>query len=129
MLFRSFDTAGAEPVISTKLGLKEGKLYGVVRKTSDQSSYKVETPSATVSVRGTRYLLSADGSAYVWQGCANVAFRGINYNVCAGQAFDPAIPGVVENPIPEPKAPLTPLGEAPKPVGPVVTVSPTAPVK
>jgi len=125
----TFDTAGAEPVINTKLSLKEGAIYGVVRKTSDQSSYKIEAPNVTYSVRGpAHYLVRVDGNVNVWQGCVNVAFRGINYNVCAGQAFDPGVPGVVENTVNEPhRGGAGAVTEPPKPVGPVSPVSPVAP--
>jgi len=121
---------GAEPVISTKLGLKAGKASGYVKKTSDQSRYVIETPTTTAAVRGTTYLVSADGDVWVKEGCVNVTFRNINYSVCAGQGFDPKIPGVVELTTAQRAEfgaflPGT-LGadQSSKPVGPVINVSP-----
>jgi len=120
---------GAETVVSTRLGLKAGKVSGYVKKTSDQSRYTVETPTTTAAIRGTKYLVSADGDVWVSEGCVNVLFRNINYSICAGQGFDPRVPGVID---------LTPnqinvvkggagggVGEhPPTPVGPVINVSP-----
>ncbi len=125
----TYDDAGAEPVISTKLGLKAGKVAGFVKKTSDQSNYIVETPNATASIRGTKYLIASDGSVYVWEGCVIVSFRGINYNVCAGQAFDPAIPGVVDNPIGTWPGPLSPseFDKVQQKAEPLTPLSPIAP--
>ncbi len=127
----TYDDAGAEPVISTKLGLKAGKVAGFVKKTSDQSNYIVETPNATVSIRGgVKYLIAVDGSVYIWEGCVICSFRGINYNVCAGQAFDPGIPGVVDNPIGKWPGPLglTEFDTVQQKAKPVTSLSPIAPV-
>lgn len=124
----TYDDAGAEPVISTKLGLKEGKVAGFVKKTSDQSTYIVETPNAKVSIRSGKYLVSVDGSVYVWEGSTIVSFKSINYNVGAGQAFDPAVPGVVDNPIGQWPGPLGPTdGEVVRKPEAVTPLSPIAP--
>ena len=124
----TYDDAGAEPVISTKLGLKEGKVAGFVKKTSDQSTYIVETPNAKVSIRSGKYLVSVDGSVYVWEGSTIVSFKSINYNIGAGQAFDPAVPGVVDNPIGQWPGPLGPTdGEVVRKPEAVTPLSPTAP--
>lgn len=125
----TINSDGAETVISTRLGLKAGKVSGYVKKTSDQSRYTVETPTTTAAIRGTTYLVSADGDVWVKEGCVNVTFRNINYSVCAGQGFDPRVPGVIDL-SPEKLEMITPggfipTGERPTaPVGPVVNVSP-----
>lgn len=124
---------GAETVITTRLGLKTGKVTGYVKKTSDQSRYTVETPTTTAAIRGTKYLVSADGEVWVTQGCVNVLFRNINYSVCAGQGFDPRIPGVVDLTPSQidfvnSNVPTGPTGERPPtPIGPVINVSPVGP--
>lgn len=124
------NTDGAEPVISTKLGLKAGKAAGYVKKTSDQSRYIVETPTTTAAIRGTTYLVTAEGEVHVKEGCVNVTYRNINYSVCAGQGFDPKIPGVVElTPAQLAGIPSFPTGlaEQPsRPVGPVINISPVS---
>lgn len=122
------DRSGAETVINTKLGLKQGRVAGEVKKTSDRSSYKVETPTSTASIRSSRYLVSVDGAVHVYDGCINVAFRGVNYNVCKGQMFDPTIPGVTDSVIqwPVPSTGVD-LGRQLQPVGPATPLSPIAP--
>jgi hypothetical protein len=124
----SVDYAGPEKVIKTKLGLQAGRVQGTVKRTSDLSTYVVQTPTATASVRGTRYLVGVDGSVYVWDGAANVLFRGINYNVGDGQMFDPGIPGVRDSDMTEPPIAYAAAVEVIVPVGPVQSVSPIAPV-
>ena len=121
---------GAETVVSTRLGLKAGKVSGYVKKTSDQSRYTVETPTTTAAIRGTKYLVSADGDVWVSEGCVNVLFRNINYSVCAGQGFDPRVPGVIDLTPTQIDVVKTGTGgtgsgeQPPTPVGPVINVSP-----
>jgi hypothetical protein len=99
----SSDKAGAEPIISTKINLKSGKVAGYVKKTSSQSKYVVQTPTTTAAIRGTEYEVDADtGVVSVWSGCVTVTWRGNNYDVCAGQKFDPSIGAVVANDLPNP---------------------------
>ena len=132
------DTSGPEAIITTKVKLDEGRVSGFVKKTSDQSSYQVSTPTITAAIRGTKYLVTADGFVYVWEGCVDVTYNGEfasdaerqrignHFQVCAGQAFDPRIPGIIVNPLPEP-----PVGTSGKvivpPVGPERPVSPVQP--
>lgn len=120
------DSAGPEAVINTRIKLDEGTIMGYVKKTSDQSTYTVVTPTVTAAIRGTKYMMTADGYVYVWEGCVEVTFRDMKYEVCAGQAFDPTIPAIIVNPLPEP-----PVGTAGKvitpPVGPERPVSPVQP--
>jgi hypothetical protein len=125
----TYDNEGVETVISTKLGVKAGQIAGYVKKTSDQSRYVVETATTTAAIRGTTYRVSSDGTVYVYEGCVNVVFKGIQYTVCAGQKFNPNAPGV------EPLGPGDPLspnigpGPAapPAPVGPIINISPISP--
>jgi hypothetical protein len=96
------DESGVDPVVDTKLNLTQGKISGYVRKTSPNSTYTVTTPTATAAVRGTVYMISADGYVWVWEGCVDVAHQppggGVtNYQVCAGQMFDPFLMTVVRN--------------------------------
>jgi hypothetical protein len=127
----TFDSAGAETVINTKLDLKEGTIEGYVKKTSKDSSYLVTTPTATAAIRGTTYTIKAGGAVLVWEGCVDVGFRDpgssrvSNFNVCANQMFDPGVPGVVDIPVNTPKPSLGQSGQNPQtPVGPKSFVSP-----
>jgi hypothetical protein len=114
------DESGSEPVISTKINIASGGAAGVVRKTSSQSVYTVTTPVSTASIRGTKYVVLADGKVAVTEGCVTVTYKGNTYDVCAGQAFDPNIPGVVDNsngmvvPIPNEITGNTPEGFGPE---------------
>jgi FecR protein len=119
----SFDDAGPETVVTTKLNLQAGKVAGYVKKTSSQSSYTVVTPTTTAAIRGTTYLVTSDGDVYVWDGCVDVQFQDRRFAVCAGQHFDPRIGQVVPNTLP----PVIPPRVQPPviPVGPVINLSPT----
>ncbi len=135
----SADTSGPEAIITTKMKLDEGRVSGFVKKTSDQSTYTVVTPTTTAAIRGTKYMVTADGFVYVWEGCVDVIYNGTfrdekdrerlgnHFQVCAGQAFDPRIPGIIVNPLPEP-----PVGTTGRfdviPVGPDRPVSPVQPL-
>lgn len=123
------DTSGPEAVIHTKIKLDEGRITGFVKKTSNESVYSVSTPTITAAIRGTKYMITADGFVYVWEGCVEVVYKESNrYEVCAGQAFDPRIPGIVVNPLPEPPAGTGARVIVP-PVGPERPVSPVQPGK
>lgn len=127
------DTAGPETVVNTHLGLKTGKIQSQVNRLSSKSKYIVQTPTSTAAIRGTVFTTYANGAVLVWDGCVDVIVkdsqtgREARYNVCAGQMFDPSIPGVV--PIPgNVTAPSFVMGVGtapPIPVGPQVFVSPT----
>ena len=128
------DSAGPETVVKTKLGLKAGKIDSQVNKLSSQSSYVVQTPTSTAAIRGTIFTTYASGAVLVFDGCVDVVVkdsvtgREARYNVCAGQMFDPNIPGVVSLPagVPTPTfATGTPGG--PFTARPVVYVSPFPP--
>jgi hypothetical protein len=121
----SFDDAGPETVVTTKLNLQAGKVAGYVKKTSSQSSYTVVTPTTTAAIRGTTYLVTAEGDVYVWDGCVDVSFQDRRFAVCGGQHFDPRIGKVVANTLP---SVLPPRVQPPvTPVGPVINLSPTQP--
>jgi len=129
------DLSGPAPVINTKLKLDEGKITGFVRKSAGDSIYTVVTPTVTAAIRGTKYMISADGFVYVWEGCVDVEFTGAVNNqnrsdlvthflVCAGQAFDPRIPGIIVNELPEPPVgnsgrKLSPPAQNERPVSPI----------
>lgn len=98
----SFDKSGSEPVINTKINVKAGKVAGYVKKTSSQSKYIVQSPTTTAAIRGTQYQVSDDGVVAVWEGCVSVGYKGNNYDVCAGQKFDPSVGAVVANDVPNP---------------------------
>lgn len=84
--------AGVES--STQLDLMQGTIAGSVRKLGAVSKYEVKTPRATFGIRGTRYVISADGRATISEGSAiAVAQRAdgstITRVINAGETFDP----------------------------------------
>jgi hypothetical protein len=129
----TYDDSGSETVISTKLGAKEGSFSGRVNRISAQSTYTVSTPTTTAAIRGTVYTATKTGVVYVFEGSVDVIWtdpstgRPANFNVSAGQMFDPSIPGVVEIP-PGTKSPFGPEtvfdNDLPVPIGPITFVSP-----
>ncbi len=129
----TYDDSGSETVISTKLGAKQGSFSGRVNRISAQSTYTVSTPTTTAAIRGTIYTATQTGVVYVFDGSVDVIWtdpstgRPANFNVSAGQMFDPSIPGVVEIP-PGTKAPFGSDtvydSDLPIPFGPLTIVSP-----
>jgi hypothetical protein len=93
----SVDKSGAEPVVTTKINLKVGTVAGYVKKSSSQSSYIVKGPSVTAVIRTSEYQITDNGTVAVWSGCVTVSYRGVSYEVCGGQMFDPAAASVVAN--------------------------------
>lgn len=63
LTLKTLDIQGGagENIVTTELGLKRGKLQGVVRKMSAASRYEIMTLAGTVGVRGTEYQVSARG--------------------------------------------------------------------
>lgn len=127
------DEAGPEPVANTKISLTQGRVSGYVKKSSAASTYVVETPTTTAAIRGTTYLVSAEGFVWVWDGCVEITFRNPssralqNFTVCAGQMFDPNIPGIVKNELPFPPVLVPSSRQAVGPQGPIVNLSPVKP--
>lgn len=84
--------AGVES--TTQLDLMSGTISGSVRKLGAVSKYEVKTPRATFGIRGTRYVIGADGSATITEGSAiAVAQRPDGSTVTrvinSGESFDP----------------------------------------
>src|SRR5262249_26136213 len=52
---------GADTVTETQLDLKAGRIFGTVKKLSAASVYEVKIPNGVAGIRGTIYLIGADG--------------------------------------------------------------------
>jgi len=82
------------------LTLKSGKIESQVSRLSKNSKYIVQTPTGSVSVKGTLFTAYATGAVLVWEGTVEVTVkdpqtgRETKYTVSANQLFDPNIPGV-----------------------------------
>ncbi|HLX69269.1 MAG TPA: FecR domain-containing protein [Verrucomicrobiae bacterium] len=84
---------GADTVTDTELDLKAGKILGTVKKLSPTSKYEVKIPNGVAGIRGTIYVLSANGILSVLTGSVVVAYVGPDGNVItqvvnSGQQFD-----------------------------------------
>ncbi len=134
----NFENTGVDTVIETSLDLKAGRIVGVVKKLSGTSKYEVRTPSGVAGIRGTEYVISADGTVAVLSGQVVVVFVKsdggvVTQVVNAGEMFNPATQKV--EPIPSDREaeframlgtlgalPTTPEASEPPPV---IRISPT----
>ena len=84
---------GADTVSDTELDLRQGTIFGSVKKLSAASQYLIKTPNGIAGVRGTTFILSASGAITVTDGSCviSVVINGqtITQTVLAGQQFDP----------------------------------------
>jgi len=64
----NFENTGVDTVIETQLDLKSGTIVGVVKKLSATSKYEIKTPNGVAGIRGTQYVISADGTVKVVEG-------------------------------------------------------------
>src|SRR5882724_5547869 len=77
-----FTQTGADTVSDTELDLRAGKIFGNVKKISAASQYLVKMPTGVAGIRGTTFLLAADGTVTVLQGSVVISSVGTN-----GQVF------------------------------------------
>ncbi len=86
---------GADTVTETMLDLKKGSVFGSVKKQAAASRFEVKTPNGVAGIRGTIFLISANGNIACLVGSIIVAFTDAAGNVVtqvvgAGQMFDAA---------------------------------------
>jgi len=93
---------GAERLITeTSLNLKAGSLVGIQRKLAAPSWFEVNIPSGVIRIKGTEYVVRADGSVTVISGSVEMHFNlpgnggSVFVTVPAGSSFDPATGQVV----------------------------------
>jgi hypothetical protein len=90
----SASNMGADTVTDTELDLRQGTVFGSVKKLSAESKYLIKTPNGIAGIRGTTFVVSASGAITVTDGSAviSVVINGqtITQTVGAGQQFDPA---------------------------------------
>jgi hypothetical protein len=64
----NIEEGAGERIVTTELGLRSGKIQGVVRGLSAASRYEIMTTSGTFGVKGTKYQVSARGEFSVEDG-------------------------------------------------------------
>jgi hypothetical protein len=109
----TYDTAGSEPVISTKFTVNKAQ-------------------TATASIRGTTFTVWEDGTVYVWVGVVDVTYRDpktgreVKYTVSAGQFLDVKLVEVRDIPPGMEQPSVLVVNQSVQPAtGPVIFVSPT----
>jgi hypothetical protein len=96
---------GADTVTETQLDLKAGRIFGTVRKLSATSVYEIKIPNGVAGIRGTIYLIGADGVLSVLTGSVVISFVSagatVTKEVPAGYQFNPVTGQVtpITNPI------------------------------
>jgi hypothetical protein len=133
----NFENTGVDTVIETQLDLKSGRIVGVVKRLSATSKYEIKTPNGVAGIRGTDYVIAADGTVKVPKGQIVVVYVKADGGVVTqvvneGEKFNPATQKV-EVMTSEEKAEAQAManslrGDIPQPAGieppPVVWISP-----
>lgn len=93
------EVAGEEVVTRTALELRAGALIGSQRKLENPSTFQIQTLAGTVAIRGTKYLVKADGTVRCFTGSISVDDNSIGRAqsgivVPGGFSFDPATKGI-----------------------------------
>ena len=89
------EVAGEDLITRTALELRTGALIGSQRKLENPSAFQIQTRAGTVSIRGTKYLVKADGTVRCFSGSISVDDNSVAsaepaIAVPAGFSFDPA---------------------------------------
>jgi hypothetical protein len=94
---------GVDAVTDTELDLRQGTIFGCVKKLSAESQYFVKTPNGIAGVRGTTFILSANGDISVIFGSCVIS------EVVDGQTITKLVgPGEQFNPVTGQVSRLTP---------------------
>ncbi|MCO5051876.1 MAG: FecR domain-containing protein [Verrucomicrobiae bacterium] len=88
----SASDTGADTVTETLLDLKRGSIFGTVKKQAATSRYEVKIPNGVAGIRGTIFMISANGNIACLQGSVVAAHADANGNVVtkpigAGQQY------------------------------------------
>jgi len=89
-----FTQTGADKVSDTELDLRAGKIFGNVKKISAASKYLVKMPSGVAGIRGTTFLLGANGEVTVLSGSVVISTIGVTGQIvttvlAAGDQYNP----------------------------------------
>lgn len=91
----SVDNTGVDAVNDTELDLRQGTLFGNVKKLSAASQYLIKTPNGIAGIRGTTFIISANGDITVISGSMVASHVGPNGQVSTvvlgpGDQYNPA---------------------------------------
>jgi hypothetical protein len=111
---------GADAVSDTELDLRQGTVFGNVKKLSAASQYLIKTPNGVAGVRGTTFIIGANGGVTVVVGSlvlshVNGSGQVVTAVLNAGDSFNPQtglivniLTGVATNPLTGQTTHLTP---------------------
>lgn len=94
-------TAGEETITETRLNLEAGTLVGSQRKLAKPSVLEIAMQNGMAVIRGTEYVINADGAVSVLDGVVSVNYNlpgaggSVKVTILAGFTFDPALGLVV----------------------------------
>lgn len=93
--------AGEDLVTETSVKLVSGAVVGSQRKLNGSSHFDIEIPGGVATIKGTEYVVRADGAVTVLSGVVRVNFNlphnggSVRVNITAGNSFNPATGQVV----------------------------------
>lgn len=70
----TLERTGMDEVSDTQLDLKAGTIIGNVKKLSAASRYEIKIPNGVAGIRGTIYMIGANGAVYVLRGSVVVSY-------------------------------------------------------
>jgi hypothetical protein len=91
---------GVDAVSDTELDLRQGTIFGNVKKLSAASQYLIKTPNGIAGIRGTTFIISANGDITVISGSMVASHVGPNGQVSTvvlgpGDQYDPSTGQVI----------------------------------
>ena len=90
------EAAGEEIITETSLNLVEGSIVGSQRKLASPSTFQINVPGGVATIKGTEYLVRADGAVICLSGSVSVNYNlphnggSVKVIVPAGYSFNPA---------------------------------------
>ncbi len=95
------EQAGEETITETSLTLMAGGLVGSQRKLAAPSHFEIRTPGGVATIKGTEYVVRADGAVSVLSGAVTETYNlpgnkgSVKVVIQAGYSFNPATGQVV----------------------------------
>jgi hypothetical protein len=95
------ESAGEETITETSMHLITGSILGSQRKLATPSTFQVNMPGGVATIKGTEYVVRADGAVSVISGSVQVIYNlphnggSVKVTVPAGYSFNPATGKVV----------------------------------
>lgn len=90
----TLEHTGMDEVSDTQLDLKAGTIIGNTKKLSAASRYEIKIPNGVAGIRGTTWMIGANGAVYVLTGSVVISYvdgqgQLHTQTISAGQGFNP----------------------------------------